>query len=168
MSRGAAGGHSRSGGRSHDLGMLADAFKLFSSKYGGKPGSNEKVPLATNSDISKWCQDSGILDGALTKGDVDIAFAGVKMRGSKYLTMEDMPRFLEALSSKYSGNKINCDRDRAMDMLIDKLANSNFKLHGTTQAANDGAVDRLSEIPASRGTVTHVENYRQEARKERF
>jgi len=112
--------------------------------------------------------DAGILDGALTRGDVDIAFAAVKMRGSKYVTMDDMPRLLEALSGKYAANKINCDKDRAMDMLVDKLASSNFKLHGTTQAANDHAIDRLTEPPANRGTVTHVENYRQEARKERF
>jgi len=166
MSRG-AGGQAR-GGRTYDLRMMEDAFKLFSSKYGGKPGSNEKVPLATNSDIAKWFTDAGVLDGALNRGDVDIAFAQVKMRGSKYVTMEDMPRLLEAMAGKYSVNKVNCDKDRAMSMLIDRLSNSNFKLHGTTQTANDHAIDRLTEPPANRGTVTHVENYRQEARKERF
>jgi len=159
----------RGGGRSNaqEMRMLDNSFKLFSSKYGGKPGSNEKVPLATNSDITKWCQDAGVLDGSLTRGDVDIAFASVKMRGSKYLTMEDMPRFLDALSGKYMGNKLNCDKDRARDILVDRLSSSNFKLHGTTQVAQDHAIHRLTEPPANRGTVTHVENFRQEARKER-
>jgi len=166
MSYGASG--QPRGGSRFDLRVLEDAFKLFSSKYGGKPGSNEKVPLATNSDVSKWCMDAGIFDGSLNRGDVDIAFAAVKMRGSKYVTMEDMPRLLESLAGKYSANKLNCDKDRAMHMLIERLANSNFKLHGTTQTANDHAIDRLTEPPANRGTVTHVENYRQEARKERF
>jgi len=160
------------GSRDHyDYESMEQSFKLFSSKYGGKPGNTQdKIPLATNTDLSKWFMDAGVIDHSLTKGDVDIAFAAVKMRGSKYITMDDMPRLLDLMAAKYMVNK-HIDRGTAKQVLIDRLANSSFKLHGTTSTDGADRTGRLTEYAhytgtqRDRGTQQHYENYRQEARK---
>jgi len=169
MSYGAHSGTSRP--RHNDCQILEHSFKLFSSKYGGKPGNtSEKIPLATNSDLSKWFMDAGVIDHSLTRGDIDIAFAAVKMRGSKYITMDDMPQLLDQLASKYMVNK-HVDSGTARQVLIDRLANSSFKLHGTTGTEGADRTGRLTEYAhytgtqRDRGTQQHYENYRQEARK---
>jgi len=167
------GAHRRSSSRNRaDVKRLEHAFKLFSSKYGGMPNSTEKMPLATNADIRKWCLDAGVLDGSLTSPDVDIAFAAIKMRGSKYLTMDDMPRFIDSLASKYMVTR-RCDREQAKSNILEKLAHSDFKLHGTTDTSNADPTGRLTQLShytgtqGHRGTIAHFENYRQESRKER-
>jgi len=55
---------------------LADSFKMFATKDGGKE--------AANRDIVKWCADAGVLSKHLNSNHVDIAFAKVKPMGAKY------------------------------------------------------------------------------------
>jgi len=53
-------------------------FKQFASKGGSE---------ATNSDIIKWCKDSGILGKNLTTNHIDIAFSKVKVKGAKLVSL---------------------------------------------------------------------------------
>ena len=57
---------------------LEEMFRLHATKAQGEE--------ATGADIIKWCRDAGIVGRTCDPGHVDISFAKVKQKGTKYET----------------------------------------------------------------------------------
>jgi len=129
-------------------GGLADAYKSFATKADGKE--------MTTADFTKWCKDAAIFGKTCNSNHVDIAFAKVKAKGAKNITINELDALITEMAKKYKDDH-KTDEAGAKAQIIDKLSKAESKAHGATKISKTGGVDRMTDT--TKYTGAHKERF---------
>ncbi|CAB1434075.1 unnamed protein product [Pleuronectes platessa] len=142
---------------SADMEQLLAAFKKFAVRGDTKAMGKE----LNGKNWAKLCKDCKIIDGkSVSVTDVDIVFSKVKQKTSRVITFEEFHRALQELAPKRFKGQSKEEALRSIVALVEGGEPSNA---GVTKW-RDGAVDRLTDAPATPG---HTKNASMRAQGQR-